>query len=172
MKSKKKAVLLCAALLGTGVVHAQSSPDQHLGDFSGFYAGAKAGVNFSSASGAMEKPSHTTFFPGLAAGYGFNVGPVVLGAEAFMDFHHGSATLKDGGVDAKLGYPIGRFMPYARMGVTTDWPGCGFHYGAGLEYQLTKHVSVFSEWTGDSANSKDTHWLNNSITVGVAYRFK
>jgi outer membrane immunogenic protein len=169
---KFKPLFICATIVGAGMAHAQPTHDQLVADFSGPYVGVKAGANFSSASGAMAKPSHTTFFPGLVVGYGFNLGPVVLGAEAFADLHHGSATYKDGGVDAKIGYPINRFMPYARLGVTTDWPSSAFHYGIGIEYRFTKNVSLFSEWTHDAANAYNTHWVNNSITVGANYRFK
>ncbi|MBP0591868.1 porin family protein [Paraburkholderia sp. LEh10] len=167
-----KTLLTCAALVGASMAHAQPTYDQMVSDFSGPYIGVKAGFNFSRASGATEKPSHTTFFPGVVVGYGFNAGPVLLGAEAFMDFHDGSATKKDGGIDAKIGYPVGQFMPYARLGVKVGWPASAFHYGLGVEYQFTKNVSMFTEWTHDSANAYDTRWTNNSVTVGANYRFK
>ncbi|WP_336602767.1 outer membrane protein [Paraburkholderia bengalensis] len=163
---------MCATLAISAVAHAQPTQQQLIDDFSGPYIGAKVGVNISSASGAVNKPTHTTLFPGFVAGYGFNAGPVVLGAELFMDMHNGSSTAKDGGVDAKIGYPIGPFMPYARLGATGDWPGWTFHYGLGVEYKLTTKFSVFSEWTRDSANAYNTRWTNNSITVGANYRFK
>lgn len=167
-----KTFLMCAAIAGSAIAHAQPTQQQLIDDFSGAYVGAKVGVNVSSASGATNKPSHTTVFPGFVAGYGFYTGPVVLGAEVFADLHHGSATFKDGGIDAKIGYPIAQFMPYARVGVTTDWPSARLHYGLGLEYKFTKNVSMFSEWTRDSSNAYDTHWTNNSFVVGANYRFK
>ncbi|SEJ71602.1 outer membrane immunogenic protein [Paraburkholderia diazotrophica] len=162
---------MCAAIVGSGIAQAQPTKEQLMEDFSGPYIGFEAGLNISSSSGAINKPTHTTFFPGFVAGYGFNVGPVVLGAEAFLDLHHGSASYKDAGIDAKIGYPIGRLMPYARLGAKVDYPGARFHYGLGLEYQFTKNASVFTEWTGDSGNPKKTHWTNNDFTVGVNYRF-
>jgi outer membrane immunogenic protein len=66
-------------------------------------------------------------------------------AQKCADLHNGSTTVKEGGIDAKIGYPIGSFMPYARRGVTTDWPAAPFHYGVGAEYQFTKDVSMFAE---------------------------
>jgi outer membrane immunogenic protein len=167
-----KTFLAGMALAASALAHAQPTQQQLIDDFSGPYIGAKVGVNVSSASGSIDKPSHTTFFPGLVAGYGFNVGPVVLGAEVFTDFHHGSATFKDGGIDAKIGYPINQFMPYARLGMTTDWPSDRFHYGVGVEYRFTKNVSMFSEWTADSGSAYNTSWKNNSFTIGANYRFK
>jgi outer membrane immunogenic protein len=91
-----KTFLAGMALAASALAHAQPTQQQLIDDFSGPYIGAKVGVNVSSASGSIDKPSHTTFFPGLVAGYGFNVGPVVLDAEVFTDFHHGSTTFKDG----------------------------------------------------------------------------
>ncbi|NML32617.1 outer membrane beta-barrel protein [Paraburkholderia antibiotica] len=140
--------------------------------FSGPYVGFKFGANVSSASGAINKPSHTTIFPGFTAGYGVDIGSVMLGAEAFVDLHDGSATYKDGGLDAKLGVPFGKIMPYARVGFTADWPSTRPHWGLGVEYAATKNLGVTAEWTGDHANAKDTRWNNNSFTVGVHYYFR
>jgi outer membrane immunogenic protein len=168
-----KTLLACAAIAFSALAHAQPTQQQLVDDFSGAYVGAKMGVNVSSASGATNKPTHTTVFPGFVAGYGFNLGPVVLGAELFADLHHGSATFKDGGMDAKIGYPVGQFMPYARLGVVApDWPASRFHYGLGIEYKLMKNVSLFSEWTADSTHADKTHWSNNNFTVGANYRFQ
>lgn len=140
--------------------------------FSGPYVGFKVGANISDASGAISKPSHTTIFPGLTAGYGVDVGPVLLGAEAFADLHHGSATYKDGGVDAKLGVPLGQFMPYARLGFTLDWPSTRPHWGLGVEYAATKHLGLTAEWTGDHTNADHSSWNNNSFTMGMHYYFR
>lgn len=140
--------------------------------FAGPYAGFKVGANISNASGAVNKPTHTTLFPGLTLGYGVDVGSLMIGAEAFADFHHGSATFKDGGVDAKIGMPIGRIMPYARAGFTVDWPSTRPHWGLGAEYAVTRNLGVAAEWTADHASSKNTSWNNNSFTVGVHYYFR
>lgn len=167
-----KTLLACAAIALSAAAQAQPTQQQLIDDFSGPYVGAKLGVNVSSASGATNKPTHSTVFPGFVAGYGFNAGPVMLGAEMFADLHHGSATFKDGGIDAKIGYPVGQFMPYARLGVTTDWPASRFNYGLGVEYMFMKNVSLFSEWTHDSANADNTHYKNNSFTIGANYLFR
>jgi len=167
-----KIILVSAALVASALTHAQPTQQQPVNDFSGAYIGAKVGVNTSSASGEVNKASHTTMFPGLAIGYAFNAGPVVLGGEVFADLHHGSATFKDGGVDAKIGYPVNNLMPYARLGMTTDWPSTRFHYGLGVEYLLAKNVSLFTEWTGDTSHADNSHWKNNNFTIGANYRFK
>lgn len=175
---KKLLGILIISLSATaGLAHADVlilSPAGSL--FSGPYVGFKVGANVSSASGEVNKPSHTTVFPGLTAGYGFDIGSVMLGAEAFADFHHGSATYKDGGIDAKLGLPLaapfGQIMPYARVGFTVDWPSTRPHWGLGVEYATTKHLGVSAEWTGDHTNAQHSSWNNNSFTVGMHYYFR
>ena len=149
----------------TGLSCAQAS------EFAGPYAGVKLGENWSDASGVLNKPSHATFFPGLTAGYGFDVQQFMIGAEAFADFHHGSTTYKDGGVDLKVGMPFNTVMPYARLGLTGTWPNARLHGGVGVEYKFMKKVSVAAEWTADSSSHDGTKRSNNSVTVGVHYYF-
>ena len=157
----------------TALAHADEHTPAPTGSFfSGAYVGFKVGADVSSASGAVNKPSHTTVFPGFTAGYGFDVGSVMFGAEAFADLHHGSATYKDGGIDAKLGVPLGQIMPYARLGFTVDWPSTRPHWGLGVEYAATKNLGVTAEWTGDHTNANKTSWNNNSFTVGMHYYFR
>ena len=139
--------------------------------FAGPYLGFKLGVNNSDASGVINKASHSTVFPGFTAGYNFAVDRFVLGAEVFADLHHGSTTYKDGGIDAKFGMPFNQFMPYARVGVTTDWPSVRLHWGLGVEYKFARHVSAVGEWTTDTSNLNGTKRTNNSFTIGLQYHF-
>lgn len=165
-------VLTASIMMLSNVVHAQSvTPQTSASGFAGPYMGFKVGVNTSDASGVVNKASHTTVFPGFTAGYNFDVDRFVLGAEAFADLHHGSTTYKDGGIDAKFGMPFNQFMPYARVGLTTDWPDVRFHWGLGVEYKFAKHVSAVGEWTTDTSNHDGTRRTNNSFTIGVQYHF-
>ncbi|AOZ06532.1 outer membrane protein [Cupriavidus malaysiensis] len=167
-----KIALTFAALAFCGHAAAQSDNPGNIEAFTGPYIGTKVGANISSVSGATNRSSHTTIFPGFVAGYGFGVGPAVIGAEIFADLHFGSATNKDIGIDAKLGYPIGSFMPYGRVGVTGTSPSYRIHYGAGVEYMATRNISVFSEWTGDTDRAGGSRWVNSSFTIGVNYRLR
>jgi outer membrane immunogenic protein len=175
---KKVLGILIVSLSATaGLAHADALSLTPAGSpFSGPYVGFKVGANVSDASGQTNKPTHTTVFPGLTAGYGVDVGSVMLGAEAFADFHHGSATFKDGGLDAKLGMPLttsfGQIMPYARLGFTANWPSTRPHWGLGVEYAATKNIGVAAEWTGDHTNADHSSWNNNSFTVGMHYYFR
>ncbi|MBM7131840.1 porin family protein [Dyella mobilis] len=141
--------------------------------FSGLYVGAKAGANVSDATGRLRQPSHTSFFPGVTVGFGFDAGPIMLGGEAFADFHHGSTTRKDAGFDGKLGVPIdGRYMPYLRIGATSQWPDSRLHYGFGVEYKALRSFGVAAEWTADKSNANGIRRHNNSFTLGVHYYFQ
>src|ERR1700754_840129 len=95
--------LTLAAL--AGIAHAEApaqSPDSQSvtvpathSEFAGPYAGIKVGGNWSDASGVVNRDTHSTAFFGVMAGYGFDVGRFVLGAEAFADLHGGSTTKDD-----------------------------------------------------------------------------
>jgi outer membrane immunogenic protein len=150
----------------TGISYAQAS------EFAGPYAGFKIGQNWSDASGVINKSTHSTTFPGLTAGYGFDVSRFVIGPELFADFHHGSTTYKDGGVDLKFGMPFNNVvMPYARLGVTGGWPNVRLHGGLGIEYKFMKKASVAAEWTADSSSHDGTKRHNDSVTIGFHYYF-
>ncbi|MFM0323052.1 outer membrane protein [Caballeronia glebae] len=140
--------------------------------FAGPFVGAKFGVNWSDITGQNPKSTHTTYFPGIVAGVNYDVERFVVGFEGFMDFHGGSTTYKDGGVDLKLGMPInGNIMPYARVGFTGTWPDTRLHYGGGVEYKFAKNWSVAAEYTRDSASYQNGHRHNDSVTMGVHYYF-
>jgi outer membrane immunogenic protein len=165
-----------------GVAHAQTppqSPDSQSAtaqtvhsEFAGPYAGIKVGGNWSDASGVVNKSTHGTGFFGAMAGYGFDVGPVVLGAEVFADLHGGSTTKDDGGLDLRIGMPFNKVMPYARIGFTSAWPDTRLHGGLGIEYAIYKNIHISGEWTADQSNSNGTKRTNNSFTVGLTYYFR
>ena len=96
------------------------------------------GKDWSDASGVVNTAPHSTTFPGLTAGYGYDVKQFMIGAEVFADFHHGSTTYKDEGVDRKVGVPFNMIMPYARLGVTESWPNARLYEGLGAEYKFMK----------------------------------
>lgn len=172
MQKIARLILIASITMLSNLVHAQSvAPVTGASQFAGPYLGFKVGVNISDASGVINKPSHTTVFPGFTAGYNFNVERFIVGAEAFADLHHGSTTYKDGGIDAKFGMPFNQILPYVRIGFTGDDPGTRFHWGLGVEYKFAKHVSAVGEWTTDTGNCDGTKRTNNSFTIGLQYHF-
>jgi outer membrane immunogenic protein len=165
-------ILTASVVFLSNLAHSQTeAPLVGAAQFAGPYVGFKLGVNNSDASGAINKDSHNTAFPGFTAGYNFAVDRFVLGAEAFADLHHGSSTYKDAGIDAKFGMPFNQFMPYARVGFTGGWPDARLHWGLGVEYKFARHVSAVSEWTTDTGSHDGTRRTNNSFTLGLQYHF-
>jgi outer membrane immunogenic protein len=169
--------LLCAAQ-----AHAQQSIDPTLqklmgvygphSAFAGPFVGVKFGVNWSDITGKNPRGTHTTWFPGLVGGINYDVGPAVVGWEVFADFHGGSTTRDDGGIDLKVGFPINNsVMPYARVGVTAHRPDNRLHYGAGVEYKFAKNWSLAGEYTGDTSHYQGGSRHNDSLTLGVHYYF-
>jgi outer membrane immunogenic protein len=178
MKPTKFRLVVLNILMLTGIssAHAQAfslSPQPVHSVFYGPYVGIKLGENWSNSSGAVSNSTHNTTFVGVMAGYGFDVNRFVLGVEGFSDFHGGSTTKDDGGVDVRFGIPLNRvLMPYARLGFTGTWPTTRLHGGLGVEYALYDNVHVSGEWTTDTSNSKETKRTNNSFTIGLTYYFR
>lgn len=168
--------LLCAAQahsesLGPTLLKLMGVQGPH-SQFAGPYVGAKFGANWSDITGPNQKTTHTTLFPGLVAGVNYDVDRFVVGFEGFMDFHGGSTTKKDGGIDVRFGMPVNEnILPYARIGFTGTWPDTRLHYGGGVEYKFEKNWSVAAEYTGDTSSYQGGHRRNDSLTVGVHYYF-
>lgn len=188
MKSKYPSILAATAVATIFL----AVPVAQAANFEGYAAGLKAGLNFSSDG----LTSGTTFTAGAESTY-LVPGQVLsmpsslrIGGDAFFDlnmsasrtynagypfgtlsYSYGTAVI---GADAKVGYVMGQFMPYAKFGLadligTGDESGSsiGLHVGAGAEYLLSQALGATAEWTYDSANGLD----NNNITVGAVYHF-
>ncbi|MDP2805905.1 MAG: OmpA family protein [Gallionellaceae bacterium] len=150
---------LSTILLGVALsANAQSA------DFEGTYAGILVGNNTSSESGLSDKSSA---YLGLKGGYNWNFSDILVGAEAFYDGHTSSYTHDDVGVDARLGLPMERWLPYAKLGVAASHPGERLHGGVGVEYSLTDRWSLNAEWTTDKKDSL----RNNNIGIGFNYQY-
>ncbi|CAB3773186.1 outer membrane protein [Paraburkholderia humisilvae] len=163
-----------STLATAGVAGAQEMPvpTQVHSEFAGPYVGIKLGENWSNAKGVVNTATRARTFFGAMAGYGFDVGPFVLGPEVFADLHNGSTTGRDAGVDARIGLPINRIMPYARIGFTGISPDTRFHGGLGVEYAVSEDVHVGLEWAADTSHTNGTKRNNNSLTVGLQYYFQ
>jgi OOP family OmpA-OmpF porin len=181
-------VALLAALLNICVVQASG--------FSGGYLGMKVGANDSSATdttGVMTTPSERTtayLMQGayLQGGYNLDLSAVVVGVGAYGDWNayakhsNGVAySTHSYGFDAKLGVPLGNWMPYAKLGrgrnvATDDFSGIsqtGPNSALGFEYKLADHWSTVGEYKINKFSSQDgTITINNkTITFGLNYYF-
>jgi outer membrane immunogenic protein len=165
-------LLLLAGISDAYAQDLQFQPQPFHSEFAGPYVGIKLGENWSNASGAINIGTHASTFFGAMAGYGFDIGHLVLGAEAFADFHNNSTTNDDGGMDVRIGIPLNKIMPYARVGFTGIEPNTRFHGGLGIEYALYKNIHVNVEWTADTSNSNGIKRKSNSVTLGLTYYFR
>jgi len=161
MKKSMMSVAVSAALLSMSAVQAS--------EFKGAYAGLNAGVNHSKI-GTISAANK--FYPGLQAGYNWDMtSNVLLGVEGFVDGHSKSVTGKDAGIDAKLGYTMGKFMPYARLGAAATTPGTRVHGGLGLEYKFAPSWSALAEVTADMKKVNGLAQRNTNFAIGVNYYY-
>jgi OOP family OmpA-OmpF porin len=166
------------------------------GQFGGGYFGAKVGANTSSAidsTGTTIAPNQKSaayFMQGgyLQGGYNFDLSAVVIGVGAYGDWNayakhnngvaYGSRAF---GFDAKLGVPLGNWMPYAKLGrghsmgsgdydaVAQRSPNTAF----GFEYKLAAHWSTIGEIKTNKFTSQDGSITikNRTTTIGLNYYF-
>ena len=160
MKRCTMSIALVAALLSVTVAQA--------GEFSGAYVGGKIGYNNNTPTSSA---TYNKGFFGGEAGYGWNVGKAMLGLDGFADDHAQSATGRDDGVDVKMGYPMGKWMPYAKLGVTGSNPGDRTNGAVGVEYKFAPQWSVVGELFTDSYSVNGVDHANTNATVGVSYYF-
>src|SRR5450759_2147618 len=160
MKKSTMAIALAAALLSMTAAQAI--------EFGGAYLDGKIGYNTNSPATTS---TSNKIYPGVEAGWGWDIGKVMLGVDGFVDWHTKSATGRDYGADVKLGFPMNNFMPYAKLGVTGSAPGTRVHDGLGIEYKFAPQWSVVGEYTSDSKTVNSQKYKNNNISVGVNYYF-
>jgi outer membrane protein OmpA-like peptidoglycan-associated protein len=156
----KKIILVTALFLGTHLSGA------HASEFEGAYLGLHVGNNRSSATSL---PDQNNGYLGLKAGYNWDWDSLLLGAEGYADNHSGSYTGQDAGVDARLGLPMNRWLPYARLGLVGTNPGARPHGGLGVEYSLNRRWSVNAEWATDRKDDAGLTRKNNNIAIGFNF---
>ncbi len=153
-------------------------------EFDGIWLGAKLGNNSSSFTG-LDSKNATSF--GLEGGYNWDFESYLLGLSGFADYN-GRATHNPGllsygsrvyGLDAKLGFSMGSWLPYAKLGyahtmqnnVVNPLSGNSAHIGFGLEYKLMPSLGVSAEFTTASAKNGANKLNNNNFTLGLNYYF-
>lgn len=137
-------------------------------EFDGGYAGVNISTDRSTMTGA---PSKSVSYLGLAAGYNWDFSGVVLGANGFLDYHRRAYTGRDYGFDGKVGYAMGSWMPYAKLGLVGSKPGTRVHGGLGVEYKITNSLAVTGEWTADRKSKEGIKYKNNDFGIGLNYYF-
>ncbi|WP_204115735.1 outer membrane protein [Shimia biformata] len=150
-------------------------------DWTGFYIGAHGGYGEVSGGGA----DNSDFLGGVQAGYNYDFGGWVLGAEVDYSFDNrsfGASTMDDTwSLKGKVGYAFNDTMVYGTVGGvrggiasggTTTYDN-GYIYGVGVEQRLASNWSVAGEILqtrfdsfGGGADVKDT-----KAVLKVNYRF-
>jgi len=178
---KKTITLALLAVLST-ITNAQAS------EFDGGFVGGRIGSNHSDISGVAPAGGKSTTAYGLDAGYNWDMQGYVLGLDGFLDFnskadHTALPSVNYGsdayGLDMKLGFPSGRWMPYGRLGYsqtkgTVDASaisGGDLHGGMGIEYKYTSNWGMSAEWMRSAAKTNGSKLSNDNVTFGLRYYF-
>lgn len=183
-------------VMTVAVVAALFSMTAHASQFDGLYIGGKVGTNRSDITGAATaaKQNATTF--GIEEGYNWDMGGFLLGGDLFADFNQKTSRAATGtfagptvnsgsttvGLDAKLGLPMGSWLPYVKLGWdrttgTGALPAAQFKYtndlhkGLGLEFKFAPQWSVAGEWTQSASKINGSRLRNDNFTVGLNYYF-
>lgn len=125
-------------------------------DWTGFYAGANLGYGQLEAEGFDEDTEGATY--GLHAGYLYDLGSLVVGAEVEYDVT--DITDEATGIDldsvarlkGRLGYDAGAFLPYVTAGAAQastsgalEAEDNGYFAGLGVDYQVSQNIRVGAE---------------------------
>ncbi|MDQ0391744.1 outer membrane protein [Labrys monachus] len=177
----KKLLLAMAATLIAGSAYAADLPNYQENQpayqaaepamtWTGFYAGANIGYNFSGDFDthivSTRLNSGSGFSGGVQAGYNMQFNPIVLGIEGSINY--GSVTDSfagargnygfNGSLTPRLGYAMGNLMPYVKAGLavgdvelkasgaSASQTRAGWTAGVGAEYMVTPQISVRAEY--------------------------
>ncbi len=168
------------------VVVAAPAPASY--DWTGFYAGAQLGYG-ELDNDALDDDTNGAIF-GVHAGYLYDLGSIVLGAEIDYDGTNISSDGPEDGVDldsvarAKLiaGYDAGVWMPYITAGGAramtsgdVDGEGDGAFAGLGVSYSMNSSMRLGFEVLGHQFEDfDDTDGLDidaTTATLRVSYVF-
>ena len=156
-------------------------------NWTGFYAGGQLGYADVTGSGVTDDVDGAIY--GVHAGYMYDLGSVVLGAEVDYDLSSidnvaGTDDLDDIlRVKARVGYDAGAFLPYVTGGVvrantsgTPDLEVEGDFYGLGVAYKYADNILFGGEvlqhkfYEADAAGTADT-LRATTATARVSYQF-
>lgn len=152
-------------------------------DWSGFYAGLQYGTGDLSASFRGVSVDAGDFDAyGIHAGYMWDLGGFVVGAE--LDYNK---VALDGDSDAdgdlmrvrgRLGADLGRFLPYATLGLaslSSDGESeSGATYGLGADFLVSDNFSVGLEYSTHDFDDVDGTGINidaDLVQIRASYRF-
>lgn len=158
-------------------------------DWSGFYVGGQLG--YAELTSPLFDEDVDGAIYGVHAGYMYDLGTVVLGAEVDYDLSSIDNVAGNGDLDdvmrvkARVGYDAGSFLPYVTGGVVRanvsdsalgDLEADGDFYGAGLAYKFSDSILVGGEvlqhkfYEGDVENT-GLDLRATTATARVSFQF-
>jgi outer membrane immunogenic protein len=151
------------------VIVAQPAPMMSA-DWTGFYAGAQLGYGQLKSDAIADEPKDLLY--GVHAGYLYDLGSVVLGAELDYDMTNIGFAAPAVDLDSvarfklRAGYDAGAFQPYLTAGVAQatvsgalDGTSDGRFAGLGVDYQLSDSFRIGGEVLA--------HQFDNLVDSGV-----
>ncbi|MDT1061592.1 porin family protein [Paracoccus sp. CPCC 101403] len=148
-------------------------------DWTGWYAGVQYGQGSADSNYAGDSDMDGY---GLHGGYMHDFGNFVLGGE--LDYNRISLDETDEDGDlwrlrGRAGYDMGKFLPYATLGVAQleagDLSETGITYGLGADYMINDKFTVGAEYTRN--DFKDVADVDNAdldtdlFQIRASYRF-
>ncbi len=164
------------------------TPTRADGDWTGFYAGGQLGYGNITSDGAGLDGNDA--IGGLHAGYRYDLGRAVLGAE--LDYNFANIDLGSDLPDTSLdsvgrlklmaGYDLGRALVYVTGGAAyadasvlgDDLSDDGYFAGVGVDYKLTENLNLGGELLGHRFEDFDDSGVDiEAVTLQakIAYRF-
>ena len=162
-----------------------AAPAPMSADWTGFYAGAQLGYGQLKSDAIVDEPKDLLY--GVHAGYLYDLGSIVLGAELDYDMTNIGFAAPAVDLDSvarfklRAGYDAGAFQPYLTAGVAQatvsgalDGTSDGQFAGLGVDYQLSNNFRVggevlahqFDDLVNSGVNVKAT-----TLTLRASYNF-
>ena len=149
-------------------------------DWSGLYAGLHYTMGEFALEGGQAggpPPEEATMY-GVHAGYLYDLGSFVLGAEAGYsvgDLSDGSEEFTILDLTARAGFDAGSLMPYVFGGIsqyTEDGETYdGTVFGAGAAFALTENILLGGEFAQRSYEDGGTDWAGDFLSLRASYKF-
>ncbi len=169
------------------VVVTQAAPVFSTGDWTGFYAGGQIGYGDVDTGGAVSLGGDGGF-GGLHAGYNWDLGTTVIGAELDYDVSEleldgGAGTIEDvTRIKFRAGWDSGPSLIYGTIGAAnasakiggTDFSDTGFLAGAGLAYDLGNNWVLGGEVLYHQFDDFDSTGIDvdvTTISARMSFRF-
>ena len=146
-------------------------------DWGGFYAGGSLGYGEFTDEAAGDDVDGASY--GLFAGYNYDFGDYILGAEAEVTGYDIDEVDATAALKLRAGYDAGAWMPYITAGVeqtylASDTDDTGYVVGLGLDYQMTDSVRLGAEYLShqyDDFNDSGSDLSADSLALRAAFTF-